>query len=112
MSSGRPKYTQKDTNHKAVVDELRQLGYTVIDVANLPGRALDFFVGHHDFRVTRQFAWVQVELKESRKKKFTPTELEYFAEMGIVDPWERGEVAIIAAESTEDVVRWFGGDMV
>jgi hypothetical protein len=105
--SGRPRYTQKDTNHKDIVDELEALGYTVIDVANLANRALDVFVGGHH-HATRAWVWVQVEIKPDRKARFTKNEKLYFAEMGIVDPWKAGDVAIIAATSTEDVLRWFG----
>ena len=107
MSAGRPTHTKKDLNHNSIVRELRKLGYTVIDVANLPGRALDVFVGGHD-HVTHAWAWVQLEIKANRKSRFTPSELAHFAELGIVDPWARGEIAVIAAASAEDVLRWFG----
>ena len=110
--SARPTYTKKDKNHNALVKELRQVGYTVVDVANLPGRALDIFVGGYD-HTTSAWAWVQVEIKESRKARFTESERAYFCELGITDPWIRGDnVAVIAAVTAEDVLRWFGATIM
>ena len=45
MTNRRPKHTRKDANHAEIVRDLRDDGYTVVDVSDLPGKRLDVFVG-------------------------------------------------------------------
>ena len=92
----RPKHTQKDSNHKPIVKELRKRGYVVIDVADLPGNEdhnpLDLFVAARDQAPVivaytaaqieqavwhAQGGWVQVELKPDWRSEFTENEDKY-----------------------------------
>ena len=40
----RPKYTKRDTNHKPIVNQCRELGMVVWDLADLGGKVLDTIV--------------------------------------------------------------------
>lgn len=99
----RPKRTRKDANHAEIVRELRDDGYTVVDVADLPGDRLDLFVGQQGapvvvicsaagFRrwLAEQGAgplWAQVEIKTGPGAPFTDDEIEHLERCG----WD-GEV--------------------
>jgi hypothetical protein len=103
----RPKRTRKDDNHAEIVQDLRDDGFVVVDVADLPGdptnNPLDVFVRAAEDApvivalsaegVRRWFeehpgaGWVQVEIKTSVDAPFTDAEEEYLRRCG----W-RGEV--------------------
>ena len=105
----RPKHTQKDENHLEVVRELREAGYIVVDVADLPGHSghnpLDLLVLDPTTRmplpvivacsadgVRRWLAehpWqplVQVEIKPHAGARFTEDEKTYFRSLGLWPP--------------------------
>ena len=92
----RPKRTRKDSNHAEVVADLKQRGYVVIDVSDLPGNPdhnpLDLIVGARDQAPVivaytaaqieqavwhAQGGWVQVELKPDWRSEFTENEDKY-----------------------------------
>ena len=107
----RPKHTRKDTNHRAIVDQLRAWGAIVIETADLPPQAdgshpLDLFVCNFH-RATQQYTWLQCEVKPDRKAKFTPKETTYFLGLCIVDVWQSSPMPVLAITSAEDVMRWF-----
>jgi hypothetical protein len=104
----RPKRTRKDSNHAELRDDLRGDGYTVIDVADLPGdprhNPLDLFVmrprenppvivATSAAGVRRWFAehpgekWVQVEIKPAVDSRFTEDEEAYLRWLGIWPAW-------------------------
>ena len=105
--SPRPHHTKKDANQAGIVRDLRDLGFLVIEVADLPGNdnpvighPLDLFVG--GLRITLDgdwYAWVQVE------DKMPGGELDD-REQAYFDYWP--SLPIIKAECAEDILRWFG----
>ena len=96
--SYRPKYPRPDANQPQIVSDLERLGFCVINVSSLPVPALDLFVGGWNCR-TRQYAFVQVEVKVPGKK-LSPSERRHF------DRWP--DLPIIVAYKVEDVLAWFG----
>lgn len=101
----RPKHTKKDANQSGIVGVLRDLGFLVIDVSDLPGsddpaigHPLDLFVcGLH--LLTYRHEWLQVEVKQPGGQ-LDARERAYF------DYWP--EIPRIKAVCIEDVLRWFG----
>lgn len=105
----RPKHTVKDANHAEIRQGLRDDGYTVIDVADLPGdpryNPLDLFVIRKTLSppvivatsadgVRRWFenhpyaAVVQVEVKPAHNAEMTDDEIAYFEAIGApVEYW-------------------------
>ena len=104
MSKQRPKRTRKDSNHPEIRDSLRDDGFTVVDVADLPGRQrhnpLDLFVMRPTDEpaviiacsaegVKRYFAehpeqsWVQVEVKPGPGARLTDDEAAYLEALGV-----------------------------
>lgn len=95
---GRPHYGAKvDANQKQIIDDLRRLGFHVIDTSSLGGQVLDIFVaGWHGVR--HQWEWLHVEIKTARGK-LTEGEARFFEQCP--------ECPAIVARSTEDVLEWF-----
>ena len=60
----RPRYTKRDANQQEIVDDLRRLGFYVLDLADVGGRVLDIFVCGPD--VHWEWRWLAVEVKNSR----------------------------------------------
>lgn len=88
----RPKHTKADGNQAEIVRELRYMGYDVDDVHDLPGI--------YDIIVCSLGRCVRVEIK-SPGEKLNATEIEYHKV-------QRHPDTLIVAESTEDILKWFG----
>ena len=107
----RPKHTRKDANHAAIVNELRNCGYTVIDVSNLPAQAdgahpLDLFVlGYR--HSTQQMEWLQCEIKANRKARFTESEEQYLTRLYIIERWVAVDMPILCITCADDVTAYF-----
>lgn len=100
----RPRHTKKDGNHTEIVRELREAGYIVIDVADLPGdpehNPLDLFVAHpldapimvayNAWQIMNKAkgspGWVQVEIKPHWGSRLTPNERAYLDARGVTMP--------------------------
>jgi len=96
--SYRPRRAKPDANQAQMVSDLRRFGFCCIITHTLGGDALDMFVGGWNCR-TRQYAWVQVEVKVPGAK-LTPNEKKY------IKRWS--DLPIIVAYKAEDVLAWFG----
>jgi hypothetical protein len=117
----RPTRTKPDANQLAERARLVKLGYTCIDVHDLPGKtfvagenALDEFVKHPGLQV-----WVQVEWKTPEGRKlFTHNETVYFksqgvwdaVESGLLEPaaqWRQHGVPVVVAWEARQIVELF-----
>ena len=95
---GRPHYfTKRDSNQEQIIQELRALGFYVLDVSALGGQVLDIFVaGRHGVR--HRWEWLHVEIKTA-KGKLTEGETRFFEQCP--------DCPAIVARSTEDILDWF-----
>lgn len=96
--SRRPRYPKTDENQAEIVEQLKMLGLTAIDVSRLPVPALDLFVGGWSAKA-RAYAWVQVEIK-TQDGELNANEEAYFT--------ENPHLPIIIARNVEDILDWFG----
>lgn len=104
MMAARPKHTKRDANHAQMVKELRDLGFCVLDTADLGGMVLDLFVGgwRGPGPLHGEWQWLHVEVKPPGKRyNLTEGEREFFAKWGCLPA--------IVAEHTTDVIAWFTG---
>ena len=93
----RPRYTKRDANQQEIVDGLRELGFYVLDLADIGGRVLDLFVCGSDVR--GEWRWLAVEIK-TFAGWLTAKQKQFFKE------WP--DAPAIVAQSVEDVLRWYG----
>lgn len=97
MTDTRPRYTRRDANQREIVDDLHRLGFFVLDLADVGGRALDLFVcgriGSGEWR------WLAVEIK-TPDGRLTDNQKEFF------EIWP--DAPAIVAQNVEDVLRWYG----
>ena len=92
----RPRYTKRDANQQEIVDDLRELGFFVLDLADVGGRALDLFVcGHAQYG---EWYWLAVEVK-TFAGRLTANQKRFFEE------WP--DVPAIVARTAEDVFTWY-----
>lgn len=109
FSMTRPKHTKHDSNHAAIVKELREAGCVVIDVSDLAGTAedhpLDLFVLNPE-----RTRWVQVEIKAERGAPFTVSERVYLRRLGCWPPEAPHWCPVIVAYSARDVLCNFEGN--
>lgn len=92
----RPRYTKHDANQQEIVDDLRRLGFFVLDLADVGGRVLDLFVCGHVGG--SEWLWLAVEIKTSAGR-LTAKQKEFF------ETWP--DVPAIVAQTTEDVLMWY-----
>jgi len=97
MTNGlRPRYTRRDANQQEIVDDLRGLGFYVLDLADVGGDALDIFVcgrvGGGEWR------WLAVEIK-TPDGRLTANQKRFF------EMWP--DAPAIVAQATEDVLAWY-----
>jgi len=91
---GRPKYTKKDTTHKSIVQECRELGMILWDTADIGGEVLDLMI----FWRGRA---IPVEVKTPGKIKLTEKEKIGIKKLRDVD------IEPIIATSVEDILKAF-----
>jgi len=94
----RPRYTKRDANQQEIVDDLRRMGFFVLDLADVGGSVLDLFIcgrvlGSNEWR------WLAVEVKMFAGK-LTANQKQFF------EDWP--DVPAIVAQTAEDVLRWYG----
>lgn len=93
----RPRYTKRDANQQEIVDDLRRLGFYVLDLADVGGHVLDLFVCGHVG--SGEWRWLAVEVK-TFAGRLTVNQKRFF------EAWPN--VPAIVAQTTEDVLRWYG----
>jgi hypothetical protein len=99
----RPRHAKRDQNQGQIVDELRSLGFYVLDVSQLAHLGFDLLVkGHHRKRLCP--AWLAVEVK-AEGGALTEREEEVAAELQMR---YGDEAAYKVAYCAEDVAEWFG----
>ena len=97
MTDGqRPRYTRRDANQPDIVDDLRGLGFYVLDLADVGGDALDIFVCGHIGG--SEWRWLAVEIK-TPTGKLTDNQKQFF------EMWP--DAPAIVAQCTEDVLTWY-----
>ena len=96
MTDARPRYTKRDANQPEIVDDLRGLGFYVLDLADVGGRVLDLFVCGHIGG--SEWRWLAVEVKTSAGR-LTIKQKEFF------ERWP--DAPAIVAQATEDVLAWY-----
>lgn len=95
-SSPRPRHTRRDANQQEIVDDLRRLGFYVLDLADVGGQVLDLFVTAPD--ATGEWRWLAVEIK-TPDGTLTDNQKEFF------EMWP--DAPAIVAQCTEDVLTWY-----
>ena len=99
---GRPKRTKPDANQAEIVKELRDLGFDVDIVCNLPG-LYDLVVSGNkwiqEFERTIPAVSVRVEVK-SKGSDLSDAELDYYDQ-------QQNPNSYIVAHCTDDVLHWF-----
>jgi len=105
MSPGRPKYTKPDANQEEIVTDLRNKGYDVDIVCDLPG-LYDLVVSGKFYLPRRPEETqdavecsVRVEVKQPGQD-LSESEEKYYMSQEIPGSY-------IKAETAEDVIRWF-----
>jgi len=88
--AGRPTYTKRDKNQKAIVRELEARGFDVDVICDLPGL--------YDLVVSKEVA-VRVEVKRE-EGELNDTEKAYLAA-------QKHKGSYIIARSAADVLKWF-----
>lgn len=91
----RPRYTRRDANQQEIVDDLRGLGFYVLDLADVGGEAPDIFVCGH---IGGDWHWLAVEIK-------TPGGRLTDTQKRIIDTWP--DMPALMAQATEDVLAWY-----
>jgi hypothetical protein len=91
------KHGRTDGPQKAMVAELRRLGFSVAVTSAVGDGFPDLLVGGHYRTIVP--VNLLIEIKRDKKAKLTPDQVEFFKQ------W-RGPK--IVATSTEDVLKWFG----
>ena len=94
MTDTRPRYTRRDANQQEIVDDLRGLGFLVIDLAD--AWILDILVCGHVGG--SEWRWLAVEVKTSAGR-LTIKQKEFF------ERWP--DAPAIVAQATEDVLAWY-----
>lgn len=83
---------RKDANHNEIADTFRRLGWSVLDIYQLPGTA--------DILVARRGVTIMVEIKDGSKppskRRLTESEREF------AETWEGMHVVV---ETEDDVIR-------
>lgn len=87
------KFERIDKNQRHIVQELRDLGYSVAHISTIGKGLPDIIVGKNNINLL-------IEIKANWKKKLTPSEEKFFNE------W-RGQVNI--ATTTEEILNIFDG---
>ena len=95
--SRRPRHTRRDTNQQEIVDDLRRLGFYVLDLADVGGRVLDLLICGRN--ANDEWQWLAVEIK-TFAGRLTSKQRQLFAE------WP--DLPAIVAQRAEDVLRWYG----
>lgn len=99
---GRPRYPKPDANQGAMANDLRSLGFYVLDCSQLARLGFDLLVcGFH--RRWLLPMWCAVEVKDDGGE-LTEREAEVQAEM---QSQFRDDAPVITAFETEDVLDWF-----
>jgi Holliday junction resolvase len=86
-------YARIDTNHKEIVEALRQVGATVVSLAAMKHGCPDLMVGY-------QGETILMEIKKDAKAKFTPDQLNFMAN------WKGGAVSRV--DSVDAAIRALG----
>lgn len=86
-------YARIDSNHKEIVAALRQVGATVVSLAEMKHGCPDLLVGYAGETVL-------MEIKKDSKAKFTPDQLDFLSK------WKGG--AISRVDSVEAAIRALG----
>lgn len=94
----RPRYTKRDANQQEIVDDLRRLSFFVLDLADVGGRVLDLFVCGRVLG-SGEWRWLAVEIK-TLAGRLTAKQRQFLEE------WPAAPA--IVAQTTEDVLRWYG----
>jgi len=97
VTDTRPRYTRRDANQREIVDDLRGLGFFVLDLADVGGDVLDIFVCGHIGG--GEWRWLAVEIK-TPAGRLTDNQKQFF------EMWP--DVPAIIAQCTEDVLEWYG----
>jgi len=95
-NSQRPRYTRRDANQQDIVDDLRGLGFYVLDLADVGGDALDIFVCGHTSG--GEWRWLAVEIK-APDGALTDNQKRFF------EMWP--DAPAIVAQATKDVIKWY-----
>jgi Holliday junction resolvase len=86
-------YARIDTNHREIVDALRQAGATVVSLASMKHGCPDLLVGY-------QNETLLMEIKKDSKAKFTPDQLDFMGK------WRGGAVSRV--DSVDSAMRALG----
>jgi len=97
VTDTRPRYTRRDANQREIVDDLRGLGFFVLDLADVGGDVLDIFVCGHIGG--GEWRWLAVEIK-TPAGRLTDNQKLFF------ETWP--DAPAIIAQCTEDVLEWYG----
>lgn len=101
MTEGRPHYfTKRDANQADIAEDLRRLGFRVVDTSPLGGKVLDLFVCGYKPSI-QDWAWLHVEVKTD-EGSLTDGEKAFFEECP--------QCPAIVAQVTEDVLEWYTGE--
>jgi Holliday junction resolvase len=86
-------YARIDSNHKEIVAALRQVGATVVSLAEMKHGIPDILVGYNGETIL-------MEIKRDAKAKFTPDQLDFLSK------WKGG--AISRVDSVDAAIRALG----
>jgi len=104
----RPRHAKPDAVQGEIVQDLRRLGFLVLDVSSLAPLGFDILVLGYSRKVYRPM-WLAVEVKSSAGAVLTERE----AEMLAIAQRDFGPYApLIVARCAEEVVDWFGARRV
>jgi len=94
----RPKHPRPDAVQRAIIAELKELGFCVWNLSTLGGEVLDIMVGDWDAN-RREHRWIAFEIK-AKKGVLTSGQFRFFT------LWPHLPAEVVY--STEDILRVFG----